>query len=373
MRAKLQIIEAIGHGQFSDVYKARLIETNQSTSNDWPSSSELLSTLPSPQQQESLREDPATRLVEKPSINQKRKSQKPQPGQIERYVAVKRIKFYDIQSSQTRMDFKKEVELLRRLKHPNIINCLDSFMERNEMYIVLEYAGGGDLSKLIRYFRKKNQLIVERTILKYFTQVCSAVEYIHSMRVLHRDIKPANIFTTPDGTVKLGDFGLGRFFDQNNSAHSFVGTFYYMSPERVRASGYSFSSDIWSLGCVLYELITLNSPFSTLVEEAAQPQDATKRPLQQRQPIPEELPNCSTKPNPPKLVDNQQAQQQNSPYSLPWLFERITRADYPRLDSYNHVRNSLRHLVNLCLNPNPNTRPTITHVCRVVNEAYFGQ
>lgn len=370
MRAKLQIIEAIGHGQFSDVYKAKLIDTNQSTSDDWYNTTEQLGFLDSTHPSQVAKEGLALRLMDKPTVNQRRKSQKPQPRLIERFVAVKRIKFYDIQNSQTRMDFKKEVELLRRLKHPNIINCLDSFMERNEMYIVLEYAGGGDLSKLIKYFRKKNQLIVERTILKYFTQICAAVDYIHSMRVLHRDIKPANIFTTPDGTVKLGDFGLGRFFDQNNSAHSFVGTFYYMSPERVRASGYSFSSDIWSLGCVLYELITLNSPFSTLIEEPIHLEDATKKPLQQRQPVPEQEPGCQMRPNPPKPVDNQHVQHRNSPYGLAWLCDRIARADYPRLDRYNHIRGSLRQLVSLCLNPNPNARPSITHVCQVVSEAH---
>jgi len=85
---------------------------------------------------------------------------------------------------------------------------------------------------------------------------------MHSHRVLHRDIKPANIFLTLDGTVKLGDLGLGRFLSDNTlEAFSKVGTPLYMSAEVLKGSGYDAKSDVWSLGCVLYELAMLRSPF----------------------------------------------------------------------------------------------------------------
>lgn len=260
----------------------------------------------------------------------------------ERYVALKKIKFYDIQNSQQRMDCMKEIRLLQQLNHPNIINYMTYFEVRHELYIVLELADGGDIGKLIRYFQKRNKLINEQTILKYFTQICSAVRYIHSKRILHRDIKPANIFMTSDGVVKLGDFGLGRFFSQNTrDAHTLVGTFYYMSPERISGHGYDFSSDIWSVGCVLYELITLYSPF-----------DITNAPPEALTPSPQHSP-----------MNNN-----NNPYNLQWLCDRIMRADYPSLDDYNQVSVRLRQLATECLSMHPDLRPDMGYICQIVGE-----
>ncbi|XP_055398263.1 serine/threonine-protein kinase Nek3 isoform X2 [Bubalus kerabau] len=132
--------------------------------------------------------------------------------------------------SDTRIS-RKEAVLLAKMKHPNIVAFKESFEAEGHLYIVMEYCDGGDLMQKIKH--QKGKLFPEDTILHWFTQMCLGVNHIHKKRVLHRDIKSKNIFLTQDGKVKLGDFGSARLL----------------------------SSDIWSLGCILYELCTLKHPF----------------------------------------------------------------------------------------------------------------
>ncbi|KAH8088794.1 serine/threonine kinase [Aureococcus anophagefferens] len=155
-----------------------------------------------------------------------------------------------------------EVRLLQSLHHPNIIRYLDSLIEGDELVIVFEWAAAGDLKRQIRKAVERKQGFEERVIWKYFSQICDALAHMHEQRILHRDLKPANVFLTLNGTVKVGDLGLGRMMSEHTfEAHSKVGTPLYMSPEVLRGDGYDWKSDVWSLGCVLYELAMLRSPF----------------------------------------------------------------------------------------------------------------
>ncbi|XP_036913488.1 serine/threonine-protein kinase Nek3 isoform X2 [Sturnira hondurensis] len=155
---------------------------------------------------------------------------------------------------------RKEAVLLAKMKHPNVVAFKESFEAEGHLYIVMEYCDGGDLMQRIK--RQKGRLFPEDTILNWFTQMCLGVNHIHKRRVLHRDIKSKNIFLTQSGKVKLGDFGSARLLSSPMAlACTYVGTPYYVPPEIWENMPYNNKSDIWSLGCTLYELCTLKHPF----------------------------------------------------------------------------------------------------------------
>ncbi|XP_039982154.1 serine/threonine-protein kinase Nek2 isoform X2 [Xiphias gladius] len=163
-----------------------------------------------------------------------------------------------------------EVNLLRELKHPNIVRYYDRIIDRTNttLYIVMEYCEGGDLSSLISRCIKERRYLEEQFILRVMAQLTLALKECHRRSdgratVLHRDLKPANIFLDIRQNVKLGDFGLARILNHDTSfAKTFVGTPYYMSPEQINRMSYNEKSDIWSLGCLLYELCALSPPFT---------------------------------------------------------------------------------------------------------------
>ncbi|XP_076127948.1 serine/threonine-protein kinase Nek2 [Alosa pseudoharengus] len=163
-----------------------------------------------------------------------------------------------------------EVNLLRELKHPNIVRYYDRIIDRSNttLYIVMEYCEGGDLSSLITKCIKERRYLEEELILRVLAQLSLALKECHrrtdgGCTVLHRDLKPANIFLDAKQNVKLGDFGLARILNHDTSfAKTFVGTPYYMSPEQMNRMSYNEKSDIWSLGCLVYELCALSPPFT---------------------------------------------------------------------------------------------------------------
>uniref|UniRef100_F7DMM6 non-specific serine/threonine protein kinase n=1 Tax=Equus caballus TaxID=9796 RepID=F7DMM6_HORSE len=177
-----------------------------------------------------------------------------------KHCVIKEINFAKM-PIQEKEASKKEVILLAKMKHPNIVTFFSSFQENNRLFIVMEYCDGGDLMKRIN--RQRGVLFSEDQILSWFVQISLGLKHIHDRKILHRDIKAQNIFLSKNGMVaKLGDFGIARVL--NNSmelARTCVGTPYYLSPEICQNKPYNNKTDIWSLGCVLYELCTLRHPF----------------------------------------------------------------------------------------------------------------
>uniref|UniRef100_A0A8D1KY74 non-specific serine/threonine protein kinase n=2 Tax=Sus scrofa TaxID=9823 RepID=A0A8D1KY74_PIG len=159
-------------------------------------------------------------------------------------------------SNKEREESRREVAVLANMKHPNIVQYRESFEENGSLYIVMDYCEGGDLFKRIN--AQKGILFQEDQILDWFVQICLALKHVHDRKILHRDIKSQNIFLTKDGTVQLGDFGIARVLNSTvELARTCIGTPYYLSPEICENKPYNNKSDIWALGCVLYEMCTL--------------------------------------------------------------------------------------------------------------------
>ncbi|KAA6383661.1 MAG: putative serine/threonine-protein kinase Nek1, partial [Streblomastix strix] len=157
-----------------------------------------------------------------------------------------------------------EVDNLQNLQHPNIVSNRESFVENEQIYIIMNYTDGEDLFQRIQ--KQKGQFIPEDEILNYFVQICLAIKHIHDRKILHRDIKLQNIFLTSKNIVKLGNFGISHI--QNSTiemSKTSIGNPYYLSPEICKENKYSFKSDIWALGCVLYDLVALKRAFEAKI------------------------------------------------------------------------------------------------------------
>ncbi|XP_058490875.1 serine/threonine-protein kinase Nek3 [Solea solea] len=171
------------------------------------------------------------------------------------------LKEIQLPKNQSKLEnSRREAVLLSTMKHPNIVAFREAFEADDLLCIIMEYCRGGDL--LQRITQQKTAQFCVDDILRWFSQMCAGAKHIHDKRVLHRDLKSKNIFLTDDGTIKLGDFGSACVLNSSKAfAHSYVGTPYYVAPEIWDNKPYNNKSDVWSLGCVLYELCTLRHPF----------------------------------------------------------------------------------------------------------------
>lgn len=178
---------------------------------------------------------------------------------LQRKVAVKVLRM-DLQNDQkTVQRFQREALATSELSHPNIVSILDVGSEKGMQYLVMEYVDGPNLKE---YIHDHNPLTLTRVI-EIMDQMLSAIALAHQHNVIHRDLKPQNILMDPSGRVKVADFGIAIALSQQSitQTNSLLGSVHYMSPEQARGSMATKQSDIYSLGIILYELITGDVPF----------------------------------------------------------------------------------------------------------------
>ena len=157
----------------------------------------------------------------------------------------------------------REVSILKKVSHKNIIKYYSSFLEKNILYIIMEYAELGDLYSLIKHYKKHSNFFSELDLWKISSEILSGLDYLHSHNIIHRDIKCLNLFITKDRHIKIGDLGVSAFSSGVDNFHyTRVGTPLYISPELVKQKPYDYKTDIWSFGCSLYHLACLEPPFT---------------------------------------------------------------------------------------------------------------
>ena len=182
--------------------------------------------------------------------------------------AMKQIDLTKLGSEKEKQLCKQEISLLQQLNHQNINKYHKSFINQNFLYIIMEFMDNGDLSGFINAHKKFKKPVREEEVWNILLQSMNALSYIHSKNIIHRDIKPANLFMTNDKTIKIGDFGvsakiqsLQTFVRQDNYfGGTIVGTPLFMSPEMINNEDYDQKTDVYSMGCAIFELCYFQSP-----------------------------------------------------------------------------------------------------------------
>ncbi|NWI91188.1 NEK11 kinase, partial [Pitta sordida] len=181
--------------------------------------------------------------------------------QGEELKVLKKISVGDLKPNET-VEANLEAQLLSKLDHPAIVKFYASFVEQDSFCIITEYCEGGDLDYKIQEYRDSGKIFTPSQVIGWFIQLLLGVNYMHERRILHRDLKAKNVFLK-DNLLKIGDFGVScLLMGSCDLATTFTGTPYYMSPEVLKHQGYNTKSDIWSLGCILYEMCCMSHAFT---------------------------------------------------------------------------------------------------------------
>ena len=182
-----------------------------------------------------------------------------------RPVAIKVALESAFQDEEVKKKYQKmffnESRVAGMLDHPNILAVYDAGVDENRYYIVMEYVSG---SATLKNHCSADKLLPIEKVVEIIFKCCKALDYAHRLGVIHRDIKPGNIMLTGDMDVKIGDFGIAQIIragDTQTQLMGFVGSPCYMSPEQVKEEPLTSQTDLFSLGIVMYELLTGRSPF----------------------------------------------------------------------------------------------------------------
>ena len=175
--------------------------------------------------------------------------------------ALKRVKFAKLNEKE-KANALNEIRILASINNKNIISYKEAFFDENDssLDIVMEYADQGDLFQLITEHKKTKRHFTEEEIWNTLIQLLNGLKSLHELNILHRDLKSANVFLFNGGIVKLGDLNVSKI-TRKGMGYTQTGTPYYASPEVWKDRPYDSKSDIWSLGCVIYEMCALNPPF----------------------------------------------------------------------------------------------------------------
>ena len=180
------------------------------------------------------------------------------------YLAEKENKIYalkkysDITQEET-IELKKIFEVISTLNNPNIIKYYESFNEGNSYNIIMKYGGAYDLKKFIQHYGDRSELIEEKIIYDIIIQICLGLKELHKNNIIHRNLTPNNIILDKNNKIKIAGFSVIKVLNPNvNYLKDMVGTLHYLAPEISKGEKYNQKVDIYSLGCILYELLTLN-------------------------------------------------------------------------------------------------------------------